>query len=117
MPTKVNPSMTTDLLRTDVINQTLTVDTVVKNGGLNALCPIGTVILWPNAPTLGVPNGWAECDGSLRLVASYPELFAVIEDYYGGDGITDFALPNITATIPTGLTGGLWIIRLNNPAK
>ena len=117
MPTRVKPQMTEDVLRTDITTQTLTVDTVVRNGGLNALAPIGTVILWPNAPTLGVPNGWAECDGSLRLIASYPDLFAVIEDFYGGDGVVDFALPNITATIPTGLTGGLWIIRLTNPAK
>ena len=117
MPTRVQPEMTEDVLRTDITTQTLTVDTVVRNGGLNALCPIGTVILWPNAPVLGVPNGWAECDGTTRLIASYPELFAVIEDFYGGDGITTFALPNITATIPAGLTGGLWIMRLTNPAK
>lgn len=109
--------MTEDVLRTDITNQLLTAETVVKNGGLDALCPIGAVIMWPAAPAVGVPGGWAECNGALLLISQYPDLFAVIEDFYGGDGITDFALPNITATIPTGLTGGLWIMRLTTPAK
>lgn len=117
MPTRVQPQMTDSLLRTDVTTQTLTVDTVVRNGGLNVLCPIGTVILWPNLGTLGIPNGWAECDGSTRLIATYPDLFAVLETAYGGNGTTTFGLPNITAAKPAGLTNGLWIIRLNNPAK
>lgn len=117
MPTKVNAAMTENVLRTDITTQTLTVDTVVKNGGLNALCPIGTIIAWPLAPTLGVPVGWAEADGAVLPIANYPDLFAVIENYYGGDGVTTFALPNITGAVPTGLTGGLWIIRTTNPAK
>ena len=114
---KVDPNMTTDVLRTDIQTQTLSVDTLVKNGGLNALCPLGTVVLWAGDPTDGIPNGWMPCDGSILDIASFPDLFAVIEDSYGGDGVIDYALPNITAAVPTGLTNGDWIIRVFNPQK
>lgn len=48
------------------------------------------------------PNGWKTCDGALLLVADYPELFAVIGDRYGGDGVTDFRLPNLVEKFPLG---------------
>ena len=41
-----------------------------------------------------LPSGWLTCDGSLQLVATYPELGAQLGDSYGGDGVTDFALPD-----------------------
>lgn len=115
---KVDPNMTTDVLRTDIQTQTLSVDTLVKNGGLNALCPLGTVVLWAGAPTLGTPLGWMTCDGAILDIVSFPDLFAVIEDSYGGDGVIDYALPDMTlASIPTGLTNGYWMIRVFNPQK
>ena len=117
MPTRVNPAMTDNLLRTDITTQTLSADTVVKNGGLNGICPIGSIVLWCGAPTLGIPTGWMPCDGSILTIASFPDLFAVIEDSYGGDGVIDYALPNITGAVPTGLTNGDWIIRVYNPPK
>jgi len=39
------------------------------------------------------PTGWAVCEGQLLLVADYAELFAVIGNVYGGDGVTNFKLP------------------------
>lgn len=41
------------------------------------------------------PNGWMECSGQLLPIASYPTLFSLIGITYGGNGQTDFALPNI----------------------
>ena len=43
------------------------------------------------------PQDWLPCDGSLLQIASgqYQALFSVIGITYGGDGITNFALPNL----------------------
>ncbi len=43
---------------------------------------------------VSVPEGHLACEGQLLSVSSYPLLFAVINNTYGGDGITTFALPN-----------------------
>ena len=46
------------------------------------------------------PQGWALCDGSILSIAQNQALFALIGTKYGGNGITDFALPNI-APVPS----------------
>jgi len=40
------------------------------------------------------PLGWATCDGQLLPIAQYSALFAIIGTFYGGNGTTNFALPN-----------------------
>jgi len=37
---------------------------------------------------------WLVCDGSLYLVADYPTLGAYLGATYGGDGVTDFGVPD-----------------------
>ena len=41
------------------------------------------------------PLGYAECNGQLITIASNTALFSLLGTYYGGDGRTNFALPNI----------------------
>lgn len=41
-----------------------------------------------------VPGGEFEIDGSTKLIADYPDLYARIGTTYGGNGITTFALPD-----------------------
>ncbi len=53
-----------------------------------------------------VPVGWVPCDGSLLQIANSPTLFGVISNYFGGDGITTFALPNLSGRIPVGTITG-----------
>jgi len=53
-----------------------------------------------------VPDGWALCNGRLLSVSDYPKLFAVIGNIYGGDGETEFALPDLTARAPMGAGTG-----------
>jgi microcystin-dependent protein len=53
-----------------------------------------------------VPGGWAPCDGSLLQIAGYPAVFGVISNYFGGDGVTTFALPDLRGRIPVGSTNG-----------
>lgn len=42
------------------------------------------------------PNGWLECNGATLQISQYPELYAAIGTTYGGDGVTTFALPDLT---------------------
>ena len=47
-----------------------------------------------------VPVGWAFCDGSLLSISEYDVLFNLIGTTYGGDGTTNFALPDLRGRIP-----------------
>lgn len=46
------------------------------------------------------PQGWAFCDGQLLSIAQYDALFSLIGTTYGGDGINNFALPDLRGRIP-----------------
>ncbi|MFV3128412.1 tail fiber protein [Niveispirillum sp. KHB5.9] len=50
-------------------------------------------------------DGWAICDGSLLPVNRYWPLFNLLGTRFGGDGVTNFALPNLVglSTTPKGL--------------
>ena len=46
------------------------------------------------------PLGWALCNGQLLPIAGYQPLFSVLGTIYGGNGQTNFALPDLRARIP-----------------
>ena len=46
------------------------------------------------------PRGWALCNGQLLSIASNNALFSLLGTYYGGDGRTTFALPNLQGRVP-----------------
>lgn len=46
------------------------------------------------------PVGWALCNGQLLPIAQNTALFALLGTYYGGDGKTNFALPNLQGRVP-----------------
>ena len=46
------------------------------------------------------PRGWATCDGQLMAISQNTALFALLGTYYGGDGKSTFALPNLQASVP-----------------
>lgn len=41
------------------------------------------------------PEGWAFCNGQLLSVGDYAKLFSLIGVTYGGDGVSNFALPDL----------------------
>src|SRR5436190_14845701 len=41
------------------------------------------------------PKGWAFCDGQLLPLSQNTALFSLLGTYYGGDGKSTFALPNL----------------------
>ena len=46
------------------------------------------------------PRNWALCNGQLLPIAGYQPLFSVLGTIYGGNGQTNFALPDLRARIP-----------------
>jgi microcystin-dependent protein len=46
------------------------------------------------------PKGWALCNGQLLPINQNQALFSLLGTYYGGDGRTNFALPNLQARVP-----------------
>ena len=51
-----------------------------------------------------VPQDWALCNGQTLPINQYQALFSLLGTTYGGDGISNFALPNLKAdTLQPGL--------------
>ena len=48
------------------------------------------------------PNGWAFCDGQLLAINQNTALFSLIGTLYGGNGTTNFALPDLRGAAPLG---------------
>ncbi len=46
------------------------------------------------------PSGWAQCNGQLMSITQNTALFSLVGTYYGGNGKTNFALPNLKGRIP-----------------
>jgi microcystin-dependent protein len=46
------------------------------------------------------PKGWALCNGQLLPINQNQALFSLLGTYYGGDGRTNFALPNLQGRVP-----------------
>jgi microcystin-dependent protein len=57
------------------------------------------------------PRGWALCNGQLLPISQNQALFALLGTNYGGNGTTNFALPDLRNRVPihpgtgTGLSG------------
>src|SRR4026208_1643058 len=41
------------------------------------------------------PTGWAQCNGQLLPISQNTALFSLLGTYYGGDGKSNFALPDL----------------------
>ncbi|GIP23438.1 phage tail protein [Paenibacillus sp. J22TS3] len=46
------------------------------------------------------PAGWAFCNGALLPISENEPLFALIGTTYGGNGVTTFALPDLSGRLP-----------------
>lgn len=54
-----------------------------------------------------LPNGWAFCDGQLLPINQNMALFSLLGTTYGGNGQTNFALPDLRGRTPIGQGSGL----------
>lgn len=50
-----------------------------------------------------IPNGWAECNGQIIEIHRAENLYSILYNIYGGDGINTFALPDLRGRVPVGL--------------
>lgn len=59
-------------------------------------------------------EGWILCNGQLLSIAQYTALYSIITTIYGGNGQTDFAVPNLIGrtTLHSGTGPGLTEKRL-----
>ena len=48
------------------------------------------------------PRGWAKCDGQLLSISQNEALFSLLGTTYGGDGRTNFALPDLRGRVAIG---------------
>lgn len=61
---------------------------------------LGTILAWAG---IRVPSGFAWCDGRSIQIQTNPALYSVIGNKYGGDGISNFALPDLRCRVPLGM--------------
>lgn len=52
------------------------------------------------------PAGWLLCDGAAYSIAQYQALYAIIGVTYGGDGRTNFNVPDLRGRLPVGMGQG-----------
>ena len=64
---------------------------------------LSQILIWP--PNFA-PQGWALCAGQVLSISQNTALFSLIGTFYGGDGVTTFALPNLQGRIPIGAGQG-----------
>ncbi len=53
------------------------------------------------------PIGWALCNGQLLSISQNTALFSLLGTYYGGNGTSNFALPNLQARSPLHVSADL----------
>lgn len=63
---------------------------------------LGTILPWPISYA---PRGWVFCDGSALPINQYTALFALISTQYGGDGKTNFKVPDLRGRTILGTNG------------
>ncbi|MGD0089794.1 MAG: tail fiber protein [Planctomycetota bacterium] len=52
------------------------------------------------------PKGWALCNGQLLAINTNAALFSILGTTYGGNGTTNFALPNLQGKVPISFGSG-----------
>ena len=55
------------------------------------------------------PKGWTLCDGQLLPINQNQALFSLLGTTYGGDGMTNFGLPNLQSRIPVHMGNGFFL--------
>src|SRR5579872_5355164 len=52
------------------------------------------------------PKGWAFCAGQLFAISQNTALFSLLGTFYGGNGTSTFALPDLRGRVPLGFGQG-----------
>jgi Phage Tail Collar Domain len=76
-------------------------NTAVANTSSGATCTLGEALLMPGK-TLG--DNTIPANGQLLSINQFTALFSLYGTKYGGNGTTNFAVPNLKQAAPDGLT-------------
>ena len=69
---------------------------------------LGTIILFGGNFE---PRGWASCNGQLLSIQQNAALYSLLGTFYGGDGVTTFALPDLRGRVPIHMGQGPGLTR------
>ncbi len=53
------------------------------------------------------PENWALCNGASLSISAFSELYSLIGTTYGGDGVSNFNLPDLRGRVPVHFNGNL----------
>lgn len=53
------------------------------------------------------PQGWLPCAGQLLPINQYQALYVILGTRYGGDGVSNFALPDLRGRVPVHVGNGI----------
>ena len=71
---------------------------------------IGTIIMFAG---YFAPQGWMLCQGQILPIAENTALFSLLGTTYGGDGETNFALPDLRSRVPVGTGQGAGLSKVS----
>ena len=57
---------------------------------------------------IAAPNGWLPCDGRLLMIQQYQALYALLANQFGGNGQTNFAIPDLRGRVPLHFQGNIY---------
>ncbi len=63
------------------------------------------------------PQGWASCNGQTVSISQNNALFALLGVTFGGDGVTNFQLPDFQGRSPVGMGNGVGLTPISQGAK
>jgi len=75
---------------------------------------VGEIRIFAPVQDQVMPAGWMACEGQLLNINPYQMLFALIGTQYGGDGRTNFALPDLRGATVIGPGNGWGIAERSN---
>src|SRR5215831_6313963 len=55
------------------------------------------------------PRGWAMCNGQLMAISQNTALFSILSTQYGGNGTSNFGLPNLQGRVPMHADPGQYV--------
>ena len=64
---------------------------------------LGTIVLFAGN---FAPKGWFTCEGQTLQISQYTALYSLLGTTYGGNGTTNFALPNFSGRVAIGAGQG-----------
>jgi len=91
------------LIRHQPFLSTVTVHHFIYKNTINMEGTIATIMMFGSN---FAPKGWALCAGQLLPIAQNTALFSLIGVYYGGNGTTNFALPDLQGRVAVGAGNG-----------